>query len=72
MGQIIIDIPVDENLQFEVSSTKEYKELKKYLNSMCLIENPSEGSLDYLDGIDALAALERNNFVRWEDVKHRL
>ncbi len=61
MGQIIIDIPVDENLRFEVLNTKEYKDLKKYLDSMCVLENPSHDE-DVEDIRDARKAL--NSFAR--------
>jgi hypothetical protein len=72
MGQIIIDIPVEENLRFEVNSTKEYKELKKYLNSLCVKQNPSEDDEDAYDLKMALEAIERNNFITWEEAKARL
>lgn len=69
MGQIIINTPVAESFVYEIDSVDEFNDIKTFLDELSIMENPSE---DYQDGLDALAAIERNNFVRWEDVRHRL
>jgi hypothetical protein len=71
MGQIIINTPVKESFVYEIDSVDEFNDIKTFLDELSIMENPSMDE-DYQDGLDALAAIERNNFVKWEDVRHRL
>ena len=76
MGQIVITIPTNKNLHYEIESKQECKDLIKILDGMSDKVNGngrlSEEELDYRDGTEALAAKKRNDFVRWEDVRLQL
>jgi hypothetical protein len=72
MGQIIIDIPANKTLHYEVFSKNEYKELVKFLDGFSLLETDAEDEEDYKAGMEALQAKARNEFVKWEEVRVKL
>jgi hypothetical protein len=76
MGQIVINIPTNKNLHYEIESKQECKNLIKMLNEISGKingnERLSEEELDFRDGMEALAAKKRNDFIRWDDVRSQL
>jgi hypothetical protein len=75
MGQIIIDIPVNENLHFGVESKQEYEALINLLERFRSNENLTEDEEDAYD----LACVERAKkdiaeygTIPWESAKEML
>ena len=63
MGQIIIDVPNDKVIHFEISDKKEYKDLMHLLEEFCTLENPDLSDEDLDDIACANQALAKGNFI---------
>lgn len=72
MGQIIIDIPVNKNLYYEIANAGELRELMRVLDKFRALENPELTEEDLEDIRYAYEMLEHGEFVLWEDAKKTL
>lgn len=70
MGQIIIDIPVNKTIYYEIENTSEYQKLLKLLDKLHLIESPSEEDLEDIQ--IARKTLSDGEFINWEEAKAQL
>ena len=66
MGQIIIDIPVNQTLHYEIADTGKLKELMRVLDKFVVLENPDLTAEDVEDIEYAFNALEHGEFITWE------
>ena len=70
MGQIVIDIPLNTNMRFEIESKHEYAALMKLLDSFSIEPNLTEEDLEdiRLSNIE----LAKGEFIPWEEAKEYL
>ena len=71
MGQIIIDIPVQQNFHYEIENAEEYRKLLKILDGLSQDEKSlTDEDLD--DILYAENAVRDGDFIGWEDAKSSL
>ncbi len=63
MGQIIIDVPNDKVIHFEISDKKEYKDLINLLEEFCTLENRGLSDEDLDDIQYANQTLAKGDFI---------
>ena len=71
MGQIIIDIPVEQNFHYEIENAEEYRKLLKILDGLSQDEK-SLTDEDMDDILYAENAIRDGDFIGWEDAKSSL
>jgi hypothetical protein len=67
MGQIVIDIPLNTNMRFEIESKHEYAALMKLLDSFSIEQNLTEEDLE--DIRLSNIALAEGEFITLEEAK---
>ena len=72
MGQIIIDIPVEQNFHYEIENAEEYRKLLKILDDLSQDKNSSLTDEDLDDILYAENAVRDGDFIGWEDAKSSL
>ncbi len=70
MGQIIIDIPVNKMLHYEIADVGEFQELMRVLEKICPLENPELTAEDLEDIQYAYKALEHGEFITLKEAEN--